>query len=93
MERSHCYALLAAVGQYEDPDQNSLPAWKGDLQLMQKALVDGLRFPGEHIRTLGENGILSLRVFVRALQEFTQLLAEEDLLLLYFYNRHMIFEY
>lgn len=84
MERSHCYALLAAVGQYEDPDQSFLPAWKGDLQLMQNALVDGLRFPGEHIRTLGENGILPLRDFVRALQEFTQMLSEEDLLLLYF---------
>ena len=74
MERRHCYALLAAVGQYEDPDQCSLPAWKRDLELMQKTLVDGLRFPRDHIRTLGENGSLSLRDFARALQEFTQML-------------------
>ena len=82
MEREHCYALISCVGIYDD--NTPLPAFSGDLEMMHGALTEGLRFPEEHVRILGGDGRIHIREFARALQEFTDLLTDEDLLLIYF---------
>ncbi len=83
MERQHCYALLSAVGMYEEPGKEPLPACAGDLRMMRRALTEGLRFPAEQIRVLGEGGRLTVREYARALQEFSSVLTSDDLLLVY----------
>jgi hypothetical protein len=82
MEREHCYALISCVGLYED--NTALPAFSKDLEIMHAALTEGLRFPEDHVRILDRDGRITIREFARALQEFTDLLTDEDLLLIYF---------
>ena len=84
MEQRHCYALLAAVSSYEDLGIMNLPGSTWDLQMMRSALTEGLRFPQEQIRVIGEDGKLTVREFARALQEFSSMLTAEDLLLVYY---------
>ena len=82
MEREHCYALISCVGMYDD--NTALPAFSKDLEIMHTALTEGLRFPEEHVRIPGRDGRITILEFARALQEFMDLLTDEDLLLIYF---------
>ena len=50
------YALLAAVGKYDDGALQDLPGASGDLQLMRNALTDGLKVESDNIRALGLEG-------------------------------------
>ena len=76
------YSLLTSVGIYE---QNlSLPSYEMDLKLMENALIEGLRFSKDTIRTLGNSGIVKMRSFMRALMEFSSMIEEEDGFILYF---------
>lgn len=78
------YAVLAAVGDYQDMDIVDLPAYQLDLSFMVKALTQGLRMDPDHIRVLGEKGKVTVREFAIALKNFSELLTEEDTLIFYF---------
>ena len=82
MEREHCYALISCVGMYDY--NTALPAFSKDLEIMHTALTEGLRFPEDHVRIPGRDGRITILEFARALQEFMDLLTDEDLLLIYF---------
>ena len=78
------YALLVSVSRCREADLPPLPACRADLAMMRGALVRGLRFEEGDIRSLGEDGEVSLESFARALGEFSGMLGEEDVFLLYF---------
>ena len=79
-----CYGLLAGVGIYQNEERKPLPGIKTDLLLMRQALTEGLKFDPDNIRILGENGIVQMHSFARALSEFEGLLGKEDTFVLYF---------
>lgn len=77
------YGLLVPVGTYRGQNMK-LPGYAVDSQLMQKALIDGLKFQKENIRVLGTDGKVSAIEFVKVLKEFQYLLKENDTFLFYF---------
>ena len=81
---SSVFALLAAVSCYDDGISTDLPSGRADLELMRNSLKMGLRIPEDHIRSMGENGRVTVRGFARALGEFSSLSRDEDIFLLYF---------
>ena len=70
---SSVFALLAAVSCYDDGISTDLPSGRADLELMRNSLKMGLRIPEDHIRSMGENGRVTVRGFARALGEFSSL--------------------
>ena len=84
MENKNLYAILAAPGDYSAAGRADLPGWKQDRDMMEKALTEGLSFPAQQIRTLGQEGRCGVRDFVRETAGLARALGEEDLLLVYF---------
>lgn len=78
------YSLLTAVGKYDEEKTANLPSCEMDLKLMRNALTEGLKFSPDAIRTLGEDGHISIRSFAQTLTEFSSLLTEEDGFICYF---------
>ena len=84
MNNHNLYAILAVPGDYLAAGRADLPGWKQDMEMMEKALVEGLSFPAQQIRKLGRDGRCGVRDFVRETAGLARALGEEDLLLVYF---------
>ena len=84
MDNKNLYAILAAPGDYSAAGRADLPGWKQDMDMMEKALTEGLSFPAQQIRILGQDGRCGVRDFVRETAGLARSLGEEDLLLVYF---------
>ncbi|MCI6018437.1 MAG: caspase family protein [Clostridiales bacterium] len=80
----HIYVLLAAVGEYSRMKQVNLSCYDMDLKLMINAIVQGLKVNPEHIRVLGEKGIVETNTLVRCLKEFGSRLDKESTFIFYF---------
>ena len=65
MNNQNLYAILAVPGDYLAAGRADLPGWKQDMEMMEKALVEGLSFPAQQIRKLGRDGRCGVRDFVR----------------------------
>ena len=81
MDNKNLYAILAAPGDYSAAGRADLPGWKQDMDMMEKALTEGLSFPAQQIRILGQDGRCGVRDFVRETAGLARSLGEEDLLL------------
>lgn len=86
MEKGHGeqYALLAPVGDYRRMGCAALPTWENDQALIEKGLIDGLKFDQDNIRTLGTAGFLSGQEFARAIAGFSKMLHKDDSFVFYF---------
>ncbi len=84
MNTGKTYALLTGVGVYEDTGKKPLSCARKDVELMVKALQNGLKIDKDNIRCLGEDGTVGLRSFARSLSEFGRLLKPEDTFIYYF---------
>lgn len=81
------YAILIAVGDYKDIGATDIPTYKNDLNIMRRALTEGLRIPDENIRSIAGNddrGKVNMKSFAHAIAEAHGQLSEEDVFLLYF---------
>ena len=76
MNTGKTYALLTAVGVYED--NIPLSCAGKDLKLMTEALQKGLKLEQDNIRCLGEDGTVTTHSFARSISEFSQMLKKED---------------
>ena len=84
MNSGKTYALLTAVGVYEDTKMKSLPcAWK-DLDRMKQALREGLKLEEDDVRIPGNDRAVTLYSFARSISEFARLMREEDTFIYYF---------
>lgn len=83
-QKTNTYALLVGVSQYQLPDCPPLPAVRRDLSAMSHALNKGLRIEEDHIMICGIGESVMIRRFARAIQNFSQMLGEEDTFLFYF---------
>ena len=61
MNNQNLYAILAVPGDYLAAGRADLPGWKQDMEMMEKALVEGLSFPAQQIRKLGRDGRCGVR--------------------------------
>ena len=81
------YAILIAVGDYKDIGATDLPTYRYDLEIMRRALHEGLRIPDENIRSIAGNddlGKVSKKSLAHAIADVKGQLSEEDVFLLYF---------
>ena len=84
MAEAKRYALLVGVGQFDDKDVSDLPTYKNDCVLMKDALVRGLGFLPENIRTAGENGQITGKSFSYSILNFKKALTDKDTFVLYY---------
>ena len=81
------YAILIAVGDYKDIGAADIPTYKRDIEIMHRALNEGLRIPGENIRVIAGNdnrGKVSMKSLAHAIADVEGHLSDEDVFLLYF---------
>ena len=81
------YAILIAVGDYKDIGAADIPTYKRDIEIMHRALNEGLRIPGENIRVVTGNdnrGKVSMKSLAHAIADIEGHLSDEDVFLLYF---------
>ena len=81
------YAILIAVGDYKDIGAADIPTYKRDIEIMHRALNEGLRIPGENIRVVTGNdnrGKVSMKSLAHAIADVEGHLSDEDVFLLYF---------
>ena len=81
------YAILIAVGDYKDIGAADIPTYKRDIEIMHRALNEGLRIPGENIRVIAGNdnrGKVSMKSLAHAIADIEGHLSDEDVFLLYF---------
>lgn len=81
------YALLVAVGDYSKMNTKSLPSFGMDIALMSNALISGLKFPKENVFVCGKDaaqGIVGMKEFAFAMAKISKIVAEDDLVLVYF---------
>ena len=81
------YAILIAVGDYKDIGAADIPTYKRDIEIMHRALNEGLRIPGENIRVVTGNdnrGKVSMKSLAHAIADVDGHLSDEDVFLLYF---------
>lgn len=81
------YSIMIAVGDYKDIGVADIPTYKRDLDMMRRALSEGLRIPDENIRVVAGNdnrGKVSMKSLAHAIADVEGQLSEEDVFLLYF---------
>ena len=81
------YAILIAVGDYKDIGAADIPTYKRDIEIMHRALNEGLRIPDENIRVItgnGNRGKVSMKSLAHAIADVEGHLSDEDVFLLYF---------
>ena len=81
------YAILIAVGDYKDIGAADIPTYERDIEIMHRALNQGLRIPGENIRVIAGNdnrGKVSMKSLAHAIADIEGHLSDEDVFLLYF---------
>ena len=81
------YAILIAVGDYKDIGAADIPTYERDIEIMHRALNQGLRIPGENIRVVTGNdnrGKVSMKSLAHAIADVEGHLSDEDVFLLYF---------
>ena len=81
------YAILIAVGDYKDIGAADIPTYKRDIEIMHRALNEGLRIPEENIRVVTGNdnrGKVSMKSLAHAIADVEGHLSDEDVFLLYF---------
>ena len=81
------YAILIAVGDYKDIGAADIPTYKHDLDIMRRALNEGLRIQDENIRVIAGNddcGKVSMKSLAHAIADVEGQLSEEDVFMLYF---------
>ena len=81
------YAILIAVGDYKDIGAADIPTYKRDIEIMCRALNEGLRIPEENIRVIAGNdnsGKVSMKSLAHAIADVEGHLSNEDVFLLYF---------
>ena len=81
------YAILIAVGDYKDIGAADIPTYKRDLDIMRRALNEGLRIPDENIRVIAGNdnrGKVSMKSLAHAIADVEGHLSDEDVFLFYF---------
>lgn len=84
---NHIFALLVGVGNYTELNIQNLPSYKKDLELIDTALVNGLKCNQENIRIMaGEdnNGVVNVNDFVREIGNFGKKISKQDTLIFYF---------
>ena len=73
------YAILIAVGDYKDIGAADIPTYKRDIEIMHRALNEGLRIPGENIRVVTGNdnrGKVSMKSLAHAIADVEGHLSE-----------------
>ena len=81
------YAILIAIGDYKDIGAADIPTYKRDIEIMHRALNEGLRIPEENIRVITGNdnrGKVSMKSLAHAIADVEGHLSDEDVFLLYF---------
>ncbi len=81
------YAILIAVGDYKDIGAADIPTYKHDLDIMRRALNEGLRIQDENIRVIAgidDCGKVSMKSLAHAIADVEGQLSEEDVFMLYF---------
>lgn len=81
------YAILIAVGDYKDIGAADIPTYERDIEIMHRALNQGLRIRGENIRVIAGNdnrGKVSMKSLAHAIADVDGHLSDEDVFLLYF---------
>ena len=81
------YAILIAVGDYKDIGAADIPTYERDIEIMHRALNQGLRIPEENIRVVTGNdnrGKVSMKSLAHAIADVEGHLSDEDVFLLYF---------
>ena len=81
------YAILIAVGDYKDIGAADIPTYERDIEIMHRALNQGLRIPEENIRVVTGNdnrGKVSMKSLAHAIADIEGHLSDEDVFLLYF---------
>ena len=81
------YAVLISVGDYKDMGAADIPTYKNDLDIMRRAMNEGLRIPDDNIRVIAGNddhGRVRMQSLAHAIADMKGQLSEEDVFLLYF---------
>lgn len=98
MVNKNLYALLIGVGDYRKMNSSDLPTYRIDLAMLGTAIVSKLKAPNENVRLMagdGNNGFVSTGVLARAINNFKEMLDEEDTFIFYFSghgsNKKLIF--
>ena len=66
------YSIMIAVGDYKDIGVADIPTYKRDLDMMRRALSEGLRIPDENIRVVAGNdnrGKVSMKSLAHAIAD------------------------
>lgn len=98
MVNKNLYALLIGVGDYRKMNSSDLPTYRMDLAMFGTAIVSKLKAPNENVRLMAgddNNGFVSTGVLARAINNFKEMLEEEDTFIFYFSghgsNKKLIF--
>lgn len=98
MVNKNLYALLIGVGDYRKMNSSDLPTYRMDLAMLGTAIVSKLKAPNENVCLMDgddNNGFVSTGVLARAINNFKEMLEEEDTFIFYFSghgsNKKLIF--
>ena len=81
------YAVLISVGDYKSMAATDIPTYKNDIDIMHRALHEGLRIPDDNIRMIAgtdDRGSVQMKSLAHAIAEIKGQLSAEDVFLLYF---------
>lgn len=78
------YALLVGAGKFNNEDITDLPTYAEDCKLVNDALINGLGFLQDNIRTVGDEGDVTSKTFTYSLLNFKKAMTENDTFVLYY---------